>query len=98
MAPVDEEHARATERRGRAWQRPVTFSGRAQLGIEGQRGLEQHLRAGGAVLQGGALGLVVAQAVFARHEDHGGRGALWEEDRTAAPPPEGFGGGGARAR
>ena len=38
-----------------------------------QHGVEQHLRPGGAFLEGGRFRLVVADAAEARHEDHGGR-------------------------
>ena len=44
----------------------------AELCIEGERRLQEHLGAGGTVLHRAALGLVVAEAVLAGHEDHGG--------------------------
>ena len=71
----------------------------AKLGVERQGRLEQHLSAGGAVLARGALGLVVAQAVLAGHENHGRRRDLGEVhgvvagagDDIAMRVPEGLG-------
>src|SRR5262249_13521914 len=63
-----------------------------ELPVIRQHRLQQHLRALGALLGRGKFRLVMADAVPARHEDHGGRrhaGNIWRV--VGGAPPAGAG-------
>ena len=53
----------------------------AQPAIVFQHGIEQDLRAGGAVFNARPLGFIVRNAAAARHEDHGRRRHARDIDR-----------------